>query len=308
MALPAAMAMGRENERAGDGELLGVREFHATRQFASLRQGRVAYVERGRGPAALFLHGLPLNGYQWRGALVRLSTQRRCIAPDFLGVGYSETPDGADLRPAAQVAMLAALLDTLGEKTVDLVGSDSGGAVAQLFAASHPERVRTLLLTNCDTGPDCPPQVLLPMIADAHAGIAVEKSIVSMLNDRAAARSEKGLGVAYTNPSILTDELLDVYLRPFVQSPLRKKQFNEFVIALENNVLQPVESHLRRLQAPARIVWGTGDTIFKPESAEWLNHLFPSSRGVRRVAGAKLFWPEEFPEVIAEEARKLWRV
>ena len=32
----------------------------------------------------------------------------------------------------------------------------------------------------------------------------------------------------------------------------------------------------------------------------------PNSRGVRRFPGAKLFWPEEFPDVIAEEARKLW--
>jgi hypothetical protein len=40
--------------------------------------------------------------------------------------------------------------------------------------------------------------------------------------------------------------------------------------------------------------------------ADWLDRTFPRSRGVRRVAGAKLFFPEEIPELIAEEALALW--
>ena len=58
-------------------------DFHAARRFAETDFGRIAYVERGEGPAALFFHGFSLNGYQWRGALGLLSTQRRCIALDF---------------------------------------------------------------------------------------------------------------------------------------------------------------------------------------------------------------------------------
>jgi pimeloyl-ACP methyl ester carboxylesterase len=285
---------------------MDVRQFHATRQFAKLRQGRIAYVERGHGPAALFLHGLPLNSFQWRGALDRLSQHRRCIAPDFMGSGYSEVPEGTDQAPEAQVSMLAALLDRLGEKTVDLLGSDSGGLVAQLFAARYPQRVRTLLLTNCDTIPDCPPQTLLPMIADAHAGISVAKYIDPLLADVAVAR--KTLGTAYTDPNTLTEELLEVYLRPFVQSPLRRKQHDQALIVLEKNALQPVEAELRQFRSPVRIVWGAADDLFKRESPDYLDRLFLNSRGVRRVEGAKLFWPEEFPDIVAEEARKLWGV
>src|SRR5438132_1647385 len=63
--------------------------FRAERRFAELAFGKIAYVERGAGPAAVFLHGAPLNGFQWRGALDRLAGDRRCIAPDFMGLGYS---------------------------------------------------------------------------------------------------------------------------------------------------------------------------------------------------------------------------
>lgn len=101
--------------------------FHAARRFAETGFGRIAYVERGAGDAALFLHGFPLNGFQWRGALDRLSTHRRCIAPDFLAMGYTEVAEGQSVAPDAQAGMLVALLDTLSIPAVDLVANDSGG-------------------------------------------------------------------------------------------------------------------------------------------------------------------------------------
>jgi haloalkane dehalogenase len=69
-------------------------QFHAARRFVELPVGRIAYVERGAGPAAIFLHGYPLNGFQWRGSMARLSDVRRCIAPELMGLGYSEIPAG----------------------------------------------------------------------------------------------------------------------------------------------------------------------------------------------------------------------
>jgi haloalkane dehalogenase len=286
---------------------MSLEQFHATRKFCDLSVGRIAYVERGRGPAALFLHGYPLNGYQWRGALDRLSSHRRCIAADFLGLGYTEAPEGTDLRPNAQLAMLVQLLDALGEQSVDIVASDSGGAVAQLFAARHPKRVRTLLLTNCDANTDCPPKAIIDLIDDVHRGVAADKFIREPLKDRVLARSPQGLiGVCYTNPDKFLDETLDCYLQPFNQSPLRTRQFEQYALALEKNVLLEVEPALKKFVSPVRILWGTGDTIFSADSPDWLSRTFPSSRGVRRLEGAKVFWPEEFPDVIAEEARRLW--
>jgi hypothetical protein len=55
------------------------------------------------------------------------------------------------------------------------------------------------------------------------------------------------------------------------------------------------------------MVWALEDQFFKIESAEWLDRTFPGSKGIRRIEGAKLFFPEEMPDLIAEEATKLWR-
>jgi len=69
--LVAAMAL---NQRgfAKAPDRLDLAWYQRSRKFADLPMSRVAYVEHGRGPAALFVHGYPLNGYQWRGALERL--------------------------------------------------------------------------------------------------------------------------------------------------------------------------------------------------------------------------------------------
>jgi hypothetical protein len=45
---------------------MDIATFHASRRFAEVKSGRIAYFERGEGPVALFVHGVPLNGYHWR--------------------------------------------------------------------------------------------------------------------------------------------------------------------------------------------------------------------------------------------------
>src|ERR1700735_5902121 len=125
-----------------------VREFHARRRFLHMRGGRIAYVERGAGPAAFFLHGWPLNGYHWRGSMSRLSNLRRCIAVDFMGLGYTEVPVNQDLSPHAQSEMIVSVMDALEVDRADLVSNDSGTAVAQLMAVNRPGRVRSMLITN----------------------------------------------------------------------------------------------------------------------------------------------------------------
>lgn len=287
---------------------IDAQSFNASRKFASLQFSSVAYVERGHGLAALFVHGYPLNGFQWRGALERLQAHRRCIAPDVMGLGYTRTPEGQPITPATQAQMLAQLLDCLHIDAVDLVANDSGGLVAQVFVAKYPHRVRTLLLTNCDVDQNSPPPLFVPLIDLAKKGTLVDRFIVSQLNDKQLARSAKGLGGAYTYPDRLTDETIETYFRPIVRTPLSQAQMQEYTIALGVNPLIAIREELRQWKGPARIVWGLKDPIFPVETAEWLDRTLPGSRGIRRLEDANLFFPEEMPDVIEEEALALWGI
>ena len=281
--------------------------FHAARQFARTRFGNIAYIDRGRGDAVLFLHGFPLNSFQWRGAIDRLSPYRRCIAPDFMGLGYTRVAQGQSVAPDAQVEMLATLLDELAIASVDVIANDSGGQAAQLFLARYPDRVRTLLLTNCDTEVNSPPAAMGPVIELSKQGKWVDQWLAPWRADTALARSSEGIGgMCYIDPAHPTDEAIATYFTPLLSTPERKGLAHAYAVALEHNPLVGIAPALKNCKVPTRIVWGMGDTIFAPTDADHLDRAFGNSRGVRRLADSKLFWPEERPDVIAEEARKLW--
>jgi haloalkane dehalogenase len=283
------------------------RRYDRDRRFAETPFGRIAHIDRGAGPAALFLHGFPLSSFQWRGVIDRLSAQRRCLAPDWMGLGYTEVAPGQSVTPAAQADMIAAFLDRLEVPQVDLIANDSGGAVAQLFVTKYPLRARTLLLTNCDVETDSPPPALLPIIEAARAGLYPDLWLEPWLRHKDVARSPTGLGgLCYSDPTHPTDAALDQYLGPLVASTERKTLVNRYTLGLTPNPLQGLAPLLRQCTVPTRIVWGMGDTIFSPRNPDYLAGVLPRVTGIRRIDKAKLFFPEEYPEIVAEEARRLW--
>jgi pimeloyl-ACP methyl ester carboxylesterase len=264
-------------------------------------------VRSGSGPAALFLHGFPLSSFQWRGAITRLSAFRTCIAPDFMGLGNTQVGVAQAVDPPAQVAMISELLDKLRITAVDLVANDSGGAIAQLFLARHPHRVRSLLLTNCDVETDSPPPALLPVIELAEKGTYPDEWLVPWLADKELARSEKGIGgMCYSDPKQPTDAAIEMYFGPILKSKRTKELVNAYTIGLKRNPLEGIERLLRECETPVGVVWGMADTIFSTKSPEYLAAVLPNVRFVRRLPEAKLFFPEEYPEIIADEAQRLW--
>lgn len=281
--------------------------FAADRQVLPSRFGEMAYVARGTGPAALFLHGFPLNGFQWRDVIDRLAPWRRCIVPDFLGMGHSRMAPGRDFGPRAQLESLMILLTSLGITDVDVIANDSGGAVAQLMVAHHPERVRSLLLTNCDTEIESPPAAMLPVIELARRGQFAGKWLTPWARDPLLARSRDGIGgMCYADRRHPTDEAIGMYFAPLMGSAERQRQLHGYAVSLERNALRGIRPALRSSRVPTRIVWGGDDTIFSAAGARYLADSFGNFRGLRVLARAKLFWPEERPETVAGQARLLW--
>jgi pimeloyl-ACP methyl ester carboxylesterase len=126
--------------------------------------GRISYATPGTGPVALFVYGVLLNKHLWRHQLAKLSDIRHCIAVDLLAHGETEITPNQDVSVTANAKMVKEVLDALKIDRVDLVGNDSGGGIAQIFAALNPERVRTLTLTNCDVHDNWPPEAFKPFV------------------------------------------------------------------------------------------------------------------------------------------------
>src|SRR6202021_2305670 len=97
--------------------------------------GRISYASAGSGPVALFVHGVVLNKTPWRPQVGGLCELRRCIAVDLLAHGDTEIAPDQDVSVTANAQMLKEVLDAVQVDQVDLVGNDSGGGLAQTFAA-----------------------------------------------------------------------------------------------------------------------------------------------------------------------------
>src|SRR5215468_1061526 len=155
----------------------------ATRRSVRTLSGEISCIEQGTGPVALFVHGVLLNSHLWRHQLQHLSDIRRCVAIDLLAHGDTQIAPDQDVSVSANARMLGEFLDALGIAQADLVGNDSGGGIAQIFATTQPQRVRSLTLTNCDAHDNWPPEAFEPVLAMAAAG-GLRDALAAMLADK----------------------------------------------------------------------------------------------------------------------------
>ena len=267
--------------------------------------GRISYAEAGTGPVALFVHGVLLNGHLWRHQLAELSDMRHCIAVDLLAHGETEIAADQDVSVTANAQMLQEFLDALEVDQVDLVGNDSGGGVAQIFAALNPSRVRSLTLTDCDAHDNWPPEAFKPFLEMAAAG-GLGGALDAMLADKNFFRSAQALGPAYEHPERLADETIEAYLRPLVRTDRRTRDFQRFLAAFDCKHTLAVEAQLRKLTAPTLIVWGTDDIYFDVRWSHWLAETIPGTRRRVELNGARIFFPEERPAELNRELRAHW--
>jgi pimeloyl-ACP methyl ester carboxylesterase len=114
-------------------------------------------VEKGEGPAMVFLHGFPEFWWSWRYQLDHFSHRYRVFAPDMRGYNRSDAPaDVSAYRAGTIVKDVVSLIQTIqrGERSrredtsIVLVGHDLGGAIAWLTAMYYPELVRKLVVLS----------------------------------------------------------------------------------------------------------------------------------------------------------------
>jgi pimeloyl-ACP methyl ester carboxylesterase len=278
----------------------------AIRRSVEIPSGRISYLDQGSGPVALFVHGVLLNSYLWRHQLAGLSDIRRCIAVDLLVHGDTEIAPDQDVSVTANAKMLKEFLDVLKIDQVDLVGNDSGGGIAQIFAALNPERVRSLTLTDCDTHDNWPPEAFKPFLAMAAAG-GLSGALNAMLSDKQVYRSAGALGPAYEHPEQVSDDTIEKYLRPLVRSEQRTRDLQRFLAAFDNSHTVAIREQLKGLHAPTLVVWGTDDVYFDLKWSHWLADNIPSTRRRVEFKDARIFFPEERWQEFNQELRAHWQ-
>ena len=110
---------------------------------------RTNYHDLGEGFPVLMIHGSGpgVSAWaNWRLVMPELARRARVIAPDMVGFGFTDRPEGQRYDMDVWVEQAVGLLDALGLEQADLVGNSFGGALAIAMAVRHPQRVRRLVL------------------------------------------------------------------------------------------------------------------------------------------------------------------
>ena len=119
-------------------------------RFADVNGIRMHYVDAGKGPLVILLHGFPLLWYSWRKQIAPLvDAGYRVVVPDQRGYGQTGGPEGVDSYDITHlVGDVVGLMEALGEKSAVVVGWDIGTIVASHSALMRPDLIRAVVLVS----------------------------------------------------------------------------------------------------------------------------------------------------------------
>ncbi|HEX5820423.1 MAG TPA: alpha/beta hydrolase [Solirubrobacterales bacterium] len=262
-----------------------------------LRQGTIRYRESGEGPPIVFVHGLLVDGRLWRKVTPLLEDRFRCIVPDLpLGSHREPMDPDADLSPPGLARIVAGFMEALDLEDVTLVANDTGGAISQITAAHHPERIGRLLLTNCDAFENFLPPAFRPMQWAAR----VPGGLTGMMAGMRFAPLRR-LPNAYGR--LIKRDFADAPTRDWVDPYLTNKGVRRDTIkvlrAIDPKHTFEAAERLREFDRPALLAWAVEDRFFKLSFAERLARTIRGAR-LEKIEDSYTFVSEDQPERLAE--------
>ena len=264
--------------------------------IVSLPAGQVEYRDAGAGPPVVLLHGLLVDGSLWNAVLPLLARDHRVIVPE-LPLGCHRLPLAPDtpLAPPDVARLVADLLAALDLEDVTLVGNDTGGAIAQLVAADHPERLGRLVLTPCDAYENFLPPMFKPLQALAHAPLIFD-AVLQGMRLRPLRLSPAAYGWLMKRPD---DALVRGWVRAALAGRPARRDAMKVLRGVSSRQTVEAAARLRSFGRPVLIAWAPEDRFFKLRYAERLATEIPGAR-LERIDDALSFVPVDQPQRTAE--------
>jgi pimeloyl-ACP methyl ester carboxylesterase len=266
-------------------------------QQVKLSQGSLQYRESGSGPPIVFMHGLLVNGTLWRDVVPQLEDRFRCVVPE-LPLGSHRVPldPSADLSPPGLASIVDEFMAALDLNDVTLVGNDTGGAISQLVAANHPQRLARLVLTPCDMYDYFLPPMFRPMqwIARVPGAIAalLQPTRISALHNTPLA-----FGLL-TKRKIPREQTRD-WLEPALSDREVRRDVVKVLRGIDTRYTQEAAERLKSFDKPALVAWADGDRVFKREYGERFAADVPDGR-FELVSDSGTFMPLDQPGPLAK--------
>lgn len=220
-------------------------------------------VQRGEGPHLVLLHGIGGNTKLWRAQLEDLSDSFTVTAWDTPGYGGSDDPDDTNWEMADYAMRLAGLLDQLGIERVHIMGQSWGGILAQEFYRHHPERVRSLILSDTSAGGGAQSP------AEREAALQARLTALDTLTPTEMARQRAPVLLTAEAPASLIAEVESVL------AAIHPVGYRMAAIAAANADTRDV---LPTVAVPTLIIAAEHDRVVPPARARELHAAIPGSQ------------------------------
>lgn len=263
----------------------------------------LSYLDEGKGPAIVMLHGNPTWSFYYRNLVLALRSEFRVIVPDHMGCGLSDKPQDYPYTLANHIDNLTVLVRQLGLSDLSLMVHDWGGAIGMGFAGRYPEMIRSLVITNTAAFPSHRIPLRIRICRLPCLGAALVRGLNGF--------AWPALSMAVTRK--LAPDIARGYLLPY-DSWHNRVAIYGFVrdIPMRPNhvswpTLQEISSNLPHLRdKPMLILWGGRDFCFNDWFyQEWLRRFPQARRHYFSEAGHYLL--EDAGTVIEPEVRDFFR-
>lgn len=268
------------------------------RREATVGQTSIEYVDTGgAGPVVVLLHGALMDEHLWQDVIPRLSPEHRCVIP-VLPMGAHRLPvsPGADVSPAAQARLVAGFITELGLHEVTLVGNDTGGAIAQLLVAAHPERVARLVLVSCDAFENFPPGLpgrLMALLCKVPGAM-----FLAMVSLRIPLLRRSPATFGWMSKRPIPDDVITRWLDAYLSDRKVRADVKRMMSQVNRADLLAAAEDLRSFTGPALIAWAAEDRVMPVADATRLADHLPNAR-VSLVEDSYTLMPLDQPEQLA---------
>jgi pimeloyl-ACP methyl ester carboxylesterase len=263
----------------------------------SIDAGPIHYLSSGPddGRPVVFIHGYAMAASLWTELRERLSVRgARCVAPTLPLGGHPEPMrEGAELTMEGIADMVADFLGALELDDAVLVGTDTGGAIAQIVATRRPERLGALVLLSCDAFEHFPPPVMKPLIAAAKLRPAFKAALMTMRSRLVRQRTFGPLAHADI------DDLVQDWLAPLFADPHVLEDLRRLTATLNGQTMLDAAARLGEFDKPALIAWSADDEFFPLDDGHRLADALPNSQ-FELINDARTFSMIDQPDAVAD--------
>lgn len=281
----------------GDNAQWNYTEFKTQQEFFETESGKLAYTDKGEGDVILLVHGVPSSSWLYRRMIDPLVSKGfRVIAPDMLGFGNSDSPEGYDIYSNSnQGQRLLELMESLGIQEWTQIVHDAGGAWTWEMMRQDSKKIENLVMLNTILFEDgFKPPIRLKKGFFAKTGVSLYRT--SLFGDFMLNR--------FMNKALLDRKKLSQSEFEGYSYPIKVEDKTQGMYWFFTNIRKPFpeyEDVISNIEVPKLVIWGMADDMLrlKPQEDLMISRMNVLPENIHKLNASHFLQEERADKLVA---------